>query len=245
VTSCLVDIWLIWSDVPTSVITGLAAVLDDTERTRADALTVALHRRRFTVAHGAARLIIGRSLGVPPEQIRWHHGPHGKPEVAGTPDPAQPADLSGTWAGLHVSLSHSGDLAMLAVTRRRRVGVDVQQFPAGGYAARVAERFFPPAEARFVAGAGPAGQVSRFVGLWARKEACVKVTGGRLMQGMKLPVSGAGGRLVVRDPGGALPGPYLVQDVPVPPGFRAAVALEGARPYRVSRHSWPGEPRTG
>jgi 4'-phosphopantetheinyl transferase len=129
---------------------------------------------------------------------------------------------------------------MLAVTRHRRVGVDIQQFPAGDRAARMAERYYPAAEARFVTAGGPDIQVSRFVRLWTRKEACVKVTGGRLMQGMKLPVHGASRRVIVCNPGGALPGPYLVRDVRVPPGFHAAVALEGAEPYRVTRHTWPG-----
>jgi 4'-phosphopantetheinyl transferase len=251
VTGDHVDIWLIRSDVPARVLGDLATVLDEAERDRAEALISAVHRRRFIAAHGAVRLIIGDCLGVPPAQIRWRHGPHGKPEVAGTRDLTKTADLTGTparmgtpdrtgtWADVQISLSHSGGLAMLAVTQHRRVGVDIQQFPAGDHAARMAERYYPVAEARFVTAGSPADQVSRFVALWTRKEACVKVTGGRLMQGMKLPVRAAGRRVIVRDPSGALPGPYLVRDVPVPPGFHAAVALEGAEPYRMTRHAWP------
>ena len=230
-----VDIWLIRSDVPAGVLGDLAAVLDDAERGRAEALITAPHRRRFIATHGAVRLIIGQRLGVPPGQIQWRHGPHGKPELATAGDPAEAPD------DVHISLSHSGGLAMLAVTRHRRVGVDIQQFPVGDRAARMAERHYPVAEARFVTAGGPDAQVSRFVRLWTRKEACVKVTGGRLMQGMKLPVHGAGRRVIVCDPGGALPGPYLVRDVPVPPGFHAAVALEGTEPYQVRRHTWPDD----
>jgi 4'-phosphopantetheinyl transferase len=228
----LVDVWLIWSDPPGHTLADLSAVLDDAERRRAEALAVDAHRRRFTAAHGAARLIIGHYLGLPPEQVRWRHGPHGKPEVD------EASGGAAARAGARISLSHSGDLAMLAVTRGRRVGVDVQQFPAGGYAVRMAERYYPPAEARFVAAGPPAERVRRFVALWTRKEACVKVTGGRLMQGMKLPVCGHR-RVLVHDPGGPLPGPYLVRDLPAPPGFSAAVALDGAETYRVSRHVWP------
>jgi 4'-phosphopantetheinyl transferase len=226
VTSDIVDIWLIWSDLPGPVLASMAAVLDDTERGRAGALIQAVHRRRFTAAHGAARLIIGHYLGMPPGEIRWRYGENGKPELAGT----------GT--GAQLSLSHSGDLTALAVTRRRRVGVDVQQFPAGIDAARMAARFYPPAESRLVTASPPADQVSCFVRLWARKEACLKVAGGRLVQGVKLPVGGSG-PIIVCDPGGVLPGPYLVQDVAVPRGFRAAIALEGTQPYRVRRHWWP------
>jgi 4'-phosphopantetheinyl transferase len=114
VTGDQVDIWLIRSDVPAGVLGDLAAVLDDAERGRAEALITAPHRRRFIATHGAVRLIIGQRLGVPPGQIRWRHGPHGKPELATAGDPAEARD------DVHISLSHSGRLAMLAVTRHRR-----------------------------------------------------------------------------------------------------------------------------
>jgi 4'-phosphopantetheinyl transferase len=227
VTGDAADVWLIRTDLPDEVLAGLETLLDEAERQRAGALLAASHRRRYVAAHGAARVIIGSHLGAPPAQLRWRRGPHGKPELAGP------------WTGVQVSLSHSGGLAALALTSRRRVGVDVQRRPAGVDVTRVSQRFYPPAEARFVmAASGPAGQVSRFTRLWTRKEACVKVTGGRLLPGLRLPARGSG-QLIIHDPGGPLPGPYLVRDVPAPRGFYAAVAMEGTLPYRVIRHSWP------
>jgi 4'-phosphopantetheinyl transferase len=225
-TADTVRIWLIRSDVGPDTLAGLACLLDDDERDRAAAFGIGLHRRRFTAFHGAARVILGELLGLPPGQLRWRHGGHGKPELANAP------------AGERVSLSHSAGLAALAVARHRRVGVDVQELAAALDPVRMAERFFPATEARFVRAGGKAAQLGRFTSLWARKEACVKVTGGRLMQGMKLPVQGTGS-LAVHDPGGGLPGPCLVRDVPAPPGFRAAVALEGTGPFRVRQHRWP------
>jgi 4'-phosphopantetheinyl transferase len=227
VTSDVVYVWLISADLPATVLAAVRPLLDETEQQRAEALAADRDRRWFIAAHGAARIILGHHLGAPPGQIRWQHGPYGKPELAGA------------WTGVQVNLSHSGALAVLAITGRRRVGVDVERLWAGLDATRLSARFYPPAEAQFVAaGRGHSARVSRFVRLWTRKEACVKVTGGRLMQGMSLPVRG-GSRVVVHDPGGPLPGPYLVRDVPVRPGFRASVALEGAAAYRVERRLWP------
>jgi 4'-phosphopantetheinyl transferase len=227
VTGDVADVWLIRTDLPDEVLAGLEALLDEAERQRASALLAASHRRRYVAAHGAVRIIIGCHLGAPPDQLRWRRGPQGKPELAGT------------WTGVQVSLSHSGELTALALTSRRRVGVDVQRLPAGVDVTRMSARFYPPAEARFVmAASGAAGQVSRFTRLWARKEACVKVTGGRLIPGLRLPAQGSG-QLIIGDPGGPLPGPYLVRDVPAPPGFYAAVAMEGTQPYRVIQRSWP------
>lgn len=226
-TNDTVHVWLISTDLPGQVLADLAELLDDDERARAAAFASDLHRHRFMAAHGAARVIIATRVGAAPDQLRWRHGPHGKPELAGTPVPVQ------------VSLSHSAGLAALALTHRRRVGVDVQHCAANLDPVRMADRFFGPAEARFVRAGGRPGALGRFARLWARKEACIKVAGGRLMQGMKLPVRGTGS-VVVRDPGGPLPGPYLVRDVPVTEGFHAAVALEGTGPFRVHRRWWPG-----
>jgi 4'-phosphopantetheinyl transferase len=225
----LVRVWLIRLDAPDGVVSWLAGGLDEAERGRAGRRAHPDQERRYVVAHGAARVIIGRFAGVPADQVDWRRGPNGKPE------------LDGACRGVRVSLSHSGHLAALAITRDRSVGVDVQQFPATMDPVKMAERFYPPDEAGFVvAGGTAAGQLGRFIRLWARKEACVKVTGGVLMQGMRLPVRGTG-RILVQDPGGALPGPYLVQDVAAPRHFRGAVAAEGAEPYDVLRQWWhPG-----
>lgn len=221
----LVRVWLIRLDVPAGVVAGLAGVLDEAERARASRLGQPGQERRYIVSHGAARIIIGGFTGVPADRVEWRRSPNGKPELAGA------------CRGVQVSLSHSGHLAAVAITRDRRVGVDVQRFPATIDPLRMAERFYPPDEARFVAAGGPAGQLGRFIRLWARKEACVKTAGGVLMQGMRLPVRGTGSILVC-NPGGTLPGPYLVQDFLVPRGFRGAVAADGAEPYDTLRQWW-------
>lgn len=156
--------------------------------------------------------------------VTFRRGEHGKPVLA------EP--------GPQVSISRSGELAALALADSRRVGVDVQRLESGIDVVRMAERFYPAAEARFVAQAGPAEQVSRFLRLWTRKEACVKVAGGLLLSGLRLGV----GDTMVSDPGGPLPGPYLLKDVQVPAGFHASVAAEGPEPFQLRTHSWPGPP---
>ncbi|GFJ87940.1 4'-phosphopantetheinyl transferase family protein [Phytohabitans rumicis] len=147
--------------------------------------------------------------------------------------------MTGAWTGVHVNLSHSGDLAAVAVSAGRAVGVDVQRHPPGTDVLAMSARYFPDAEVAHVAGgADPAERVDRFVDLWARKEACVKAAGGKLAQGMPLAVHG---RRLVRDPSGKLGGgPYRVARVPVPAGYRAAVALCGAAAMRLTTRWWDG-----
>jgi 4'-phosphopantetheinyl transferase len=222
-----IHVWLIHTDLPEAVVTRLGGLLDTEEGRRAAATINPADRRRYTVAHAALRLILARHLGATPADLAWHPGPHGKPELAGRRAGAA-----------HFSLSGSGDLAMLAVSGQRRVGVDLQILPPAVAAIRVARRFFPPAEAEYVAAGGRALAAHRFTTLWARKEACVKVHGGRLVDGMKLPVRRAH-RFTLDRCDGVLPGPLQVTDLRCPTGFRAALALEGEQPYRVARHRWP------
>lgn len=217
-TADAIQVWLIGTDLPDAVLGEFEALLDDDERERAGSLLYPDRRRRFIASHGAVRVILGRHLGLPPQSLRWRRGPHGKPELAGP----------GPWP--QISLSKSGGLAALAVAANRPVGVDIQKLLAGLDVARLARRFYPPEEARFVT-SDEARQVARFTRLWVRKEACVKVSGGRLLPGLALTVLGTAGTGT-----GPPAGPYLVRDLRVPRGFRAAVAADGMRPFSITCH---------
>jgi 4'-phosphopantetheinyl transferase len=193
-------------------------LLDDNERARADAFMRPRDRQRFIVAHGALRLLAGRELGAPPADLTWIPGRHGKPELAPP------------WSGLHTSLSHSGDLIAAAVSTGRPVGVDIQQVVPGPGAVALSVRFFPPEEAEYVAaGVDETERADRFAHLWARKEAVVKATGGRLWPNLRVAVHG---REVVQcvEP----PSSFRVTDIAAPAHYRAAVALTGAGPYALA-----------
>jgi 4'-phosphopantetheinyl transferase len=207
--------------VPDAVLAELETLLDDDERERAGTLLYPARRCQFIASHGAVRVILGRYLGMPAESLRWRRGPHGKPELAGR--------------GPQVSMSKSGNLAALAIASDRRIGVDIQRLLSDLDVTRMAQRFYPPGEARFVSSAAStAEQVDRFTRLWARKEACVKVSGGRLMPGLLLPVLEAGE--IGTDLSDSNADRYLVRDLRVPSGYRAAVAVEGTSPFSIKRH---------
>jgi 4'-phosphopantetheinyl transferase len=222
-----VHVWLIQADPPDDATARLReAALDDDERRRAATMAVDLYRRRFVSAHGAARLILAAHLGIAPTDVVWRRGPHGKPSLVGQ--------------SVQVNLSHSDEWVLIAATTVGSVGVDVQRVNERVDVLRLAERYFPPAEAAHVAAAGPdAERAARFFALWTRKEACLKVSGGRLIEGMRVPVLGAGpdhgtDPVRVHDPAGSLPGPYVVRDLPAPAGFHAAVAVEGSETFTFS-----------
>jgi len=220
----LVRVWIVPVDVPPGTVARCRDALDDGERARAAAFLGPRDRQRFTVAHGALRILAGRELKTPPAALSWTPGRHGKP------------GLAPPWSGLHTSLSHSGDRIAAAISTGRPVGVDIQHLVPGLQVAGLSARFFPPDEAGYVAaGRDASEQVDRFAQLWARKEAVVKAAGGRLWPNLKIAVRG---RDVVScaEPAAS----HRVADVAAPPGFRAAVALTGAAPFAVAAACWPG-----
>ncbi len=221
----LARVWIVPVDLPPEVVARCQDVLDDSERARAAAFRNQRDRKQYAVAHGALRILAARELQVTPSALRWDPGPYGKPELA---DP---------WSGLSVSLSHSADLVAVAVAAGRAVGIDIQHLVPRLDVVAMSARFYPPAEAAYVAaGRDASARTERFTRLWSRKEAVVKAAGGRLWPNLGVAVLGRG---VVRcaEP----PGAYRVADVRAPAGFRAAVALAGAAPFVAQAMAWPSE----
>ncbi len=220
----LVRVWIAPVDVTPETAARCRSVLDDSERDRAAAFLSPRDQQRFTVAHGALRILAGRVLGTRPAALTWAAGRYGKPE------------LVSPWSGLQTSLSHSGGLVAAAISTDRPVGVDVQHLVPGVDTVGLAGRFFPPDEAGYVAaGRDENARADRFAHLWARKEAVVKSAGGRLWPNLKIAVRS---RDVVSCAEPA--SPHRVADVRAPTRYRAAVALTGAAPFVLETAGWPG-----
>ncbi len=163
-------------DLPPPEVESLAGLLDVRERARLETLRSAEHRRRFTVAHARTRQVLGERLDLPPARVPFHFGPHGKPGLDGDAETRR----------LRFSLTHSGELAVVALSLGREVGVDVEHLDPSRDPVRFAARWFPPDESAWVAGLATPDRLRGCLRLWTRKEACVKATGGRLVQGLAL-----------------------------------------------------------
>lgn len=118
-------------------------------------------RRRTEYLAGRAllRYALARQLGREAASLRIDVAANGKPECV---------------AGPAISVSHSGDLVACAITSMAGVaiGVDVEATQPSD-ADELAQRFFTPAEAEWVA----EDPHSRFRMLWVLKEAYLKVQG--------------------------------------------------------------------
>jgi 4'-phosphopantetheinyl transferase len=144
---------------------GALGVLDAAERERAARFVFERDRVRYLAAHVGMRHILARYLGAAPAELAFSEGLHGRPQLAGA------------WAGdLEFNLSHSGELALVAVTLHGPLGVDVEALRPMPDWRELAERYFTPEECAALVAAGADPQVE-FLRCWVRKEAALKSTG--------------------------------------------------------------------
>lgn len=153
-------------------------VLSSEEQAKARRFFREVHRRRYVVAHGMLRAILSRYVAEPPESLRFVDGEHGKPSLLREPGASS--------ASIEFNLSHSDDLALVAVALDRPVGVDLERWSDETEHLELAERFFSPAERDALrALAGERSTLTAgFFAAWSRKEAYLKATGAGITRGL-------------------------------------------------------------
>jgi 4'-phosphopantetheinyl transferase len=145
---------------------ALREILSAGERERADAFHFAEDRETFTITRATLRTLLGRYLGLPPRQVPLAAGPYGKPIL----DLADDRDL-------RFNVSHAGGVSALALTRGRRVGLDVEQLRPGFPVREVAGRVFSERERAELDAVAAEQQLEAFFQGWTRKEAYLKAVG--------------------------------------------------------------------
>jgi 4'-phosphopantetheinyl transferase len=165
-----VHVWRIALIQPEEVVQRYRKFMAADEIERADRFYFAKDRNRFTVARGALRQLLGAYLKLGPEAVSFNYGPQGKPSLA----------VTQSAYGIRFNLSHSGEIALLAVSRNRELGVDVEQMRADFASGEIATRFFSPEECAKMERLPAHETVDAFFNCWTRKEAYIKARGGGL-----------------------------------------------------------------
>jgi 4'-phosphopantetheinyl transferase len=135
------------------------------EQERASRIRSDRNRQRWVAARQALRLVLARYLGQDPERIEFSLGEHGKPALAASPPP------------LHFNISHSGELALIALALEREVGVDVEGIDRRRRVTELARVGLKPGEAAAVRAAHAERQADVFYDAWVRREAVAKCLG--------------------------------------------------------------------
>ena len=146
-------------------------VLSADERERASRFHYREHRDAWVAAHGMLRLILAGYADLPASALRFVTAAFGKPSLAETLD-------------VRFNLSHSGDIALVAVARGREVGVDVEQWKGDIEHLELADHVFSAAERAALRALPAAGRTEGFFAAWSRKEAYLKARGDGIAHGL-------------------------------------------------------------
>ncbi len=216
-----VQIWRVDLEVVGADESRWQQVLSSDELARASRFHFSRDRQRFVAARAWLRTILAGYLRTDANSLTFSYSPKEKPALA-------PA-FEGSDVAFNVS--HSGGIALLAFTRRREIGIDVEQVRRNSDLENIARRFFSTHEQSQLAALPLEEKIEGFFQCWTRKEAYIKATG----DGLSLPLSqfdvslAAGGKdaLLATRPDSSEAGRWLLQEVPAGPGYIAAVCVRG------------------
>lgn len=181
-----VDVWVVPLDAATARLPPTGAEAERASRFVSEPL-----RRRYLRSHAALRAILHTYTGVP---LDFALAEHGKPYLPAAPE-------------LKFNLSHSHEMALVAVSRNIEIGVDVEWLRPLEECMAIAERFFPPLEAAALAEVTLDRRAREFFRRWTRIEAKLKARG--------IGLYGAGAEL---------DGEWTVLPIDVGPDYAASVA---------------------
>lgn len=200
----------------------LGEALSAEECDRARRFRAVADRRRFILARGFLRTVLASYLKVAPTQVRFWVDSYGKPGTV---------SQSGARA-LEFNLSHSAEVTLCAVTRRRKLGVDIERITPGlEDADRVVADFFSPCEIAQFRKVPAESRTDAFFRCWTRKEAYAKATGWGLSRsfadfGVSLG-PGVPPALLTTSGDDAEAGRWSLQEIAAAPGYAASIAVEG------------------
>ncbi|WP_354642971.1 4'-phosphopantetheinyl transferase family protein [Kitasatospora camelliae] len=212
-----VHVWRAPLDLPEETALRYAQTLGPEERARAAGCRLPVQRARFVAAHGALRAVLARYTGQSPAELCLGRSERGRPHLAEDPAarPAVPV--------LDFNLSHAGGLALIAVTRTGRVGVDLEEVRADLDHRAMADRFLGPADAALVHGLPPEAARHAFFTRWTWREAYAKAADVPVPRLLPPPAGPATGTAPTPFAGG-----WKLINLPLGNGYCATVAAAGS-----------------
>jgi 4'-phosphopantetheinyl transferase len=196
-------------------------LLSPDEAARAARFHFPVDRNRFAASRGILRTLLGSYLEVEPGNLTFSYSKKEKPYLA----------LPYSDSGLTFNVSHSGEVALLAFTRKREIGVDIEELHRKIEIDPIARRFFSAHEQQQLAALRNEERFKAFFRCWTRKEAYIKATG----EGLSLPLhqfdvsiaAGAQDALIATRPDAAEAASWSIREVPAGDGYFAALCVRG------------------
>jgi len=207
------------------------SLLSPDEIRRAKRFYFERERARFTLARAAMRQILSLYAGIAPQELCFGYGSGGKPELcAGLEE-----------SGIRFNLSHSSQLALLAVAQGLTVGVDIEWVNAEFATEEIAEQFFAATEIQTLRALPSTQRAQAFFSCWTRKEAYVKALG----KGLSIPLDsfavafgpGISAALLEVKVDSREVQRWRMYNVEVTEGYKAALVVEGEN-HQLKNMEW-------
>ena len=213
-----IHVWQVNLDQPENNWENIFEILSTDEKERASRFHFEKDKRRFTVARGILRQILGRYLNEKPHKIQFEYSPYGKPRFGSE---------SG-FGDLKFNLSHSEDLGLVAITQNRNIGIDLERIRQDLYTEEIAARFFCENERNSLEKLCKTEKNARFFQYWTRKEAFLKCMG----KGLSFPMENCDVSLTAGKEFSSLKiqneiSGWQVKDLFPYIGYAAAIVIEG------------------
>lgn len=141
----------------------LYSTLSPDERERAARFRFSEQRRAYIVTRGLLRSILSCYVGIKPGKLQFAYGVRGKPTLTDIP--------------IYFNVSHSKDMAVYAIAREAKLGVDVEYIRPMPDLESIAKQFFSAAEYDDLLALEVGQRCEAFFNCWTRKEAYLKAIG--------------------------------------------------------------------
>ncbi len=222
-------VWLASLEIASQELGEMESTLSADEISRARRFYFERDRRNFIGRRGILRAILATYLETKPSALRFLYNEFGKPRL----------DDSKEARNLSFNLSHSGELALVAVAIDRDVGVDIEFIDNSMPAEEVAKRFFSAKEIAALEALPQSLRLGGFFNCWARKEAYIKARG----MGLSIPLDSFDVSLIqgetvtlVGTRNSSEISNWKINALNIDSGYAAAVAAAGSDWYVARRH---------
>ncbi len=204
-----VSVWSISLKQPAPIVEKLKSFLPHEERKQ---------RECWVVAHGALQTILRHTLKTT-QPLEFSKNKNGKPFLKES--------------ALEFNLSHSHDMALVAVSKKIPVGIDIEKIKPNKNIQNIATRFFSAREADQIGALSSSEQLTAFYTCWTRKEALIKAKGTRFSSKTQNSDEICG---------------WSIHSLPVETGYMAALAIKDMEgesnenlTQRISQKVWSAD----
>ena len=220
ISSTYVDVWLTSTELKEEQVQEYKKLLSTAELARAEKFVPDHKRREYIITRGVLKQALSRITGLAASGLDFSYGGHGKPYL----------DINLAGKNIAFNVSHSYGVALVAITRGGRLGIDVEKIRPEVDWRDLAKRFFSESEFQALDRCPDGSSLKSFFTCWTRKEAFVKAVGDGVARGLSgfdvsIDPNETAGSLNIRWPDEDA-AQWSIRNIPVPGNYTAALAVD-------------------